>query len=127
MLLLLFPLQKEVITMNKSLRELFTAVLVLFVILGISSTIITSIKANALNSDPRNRRALYHEFGAPRGAILTSDGTVIVKSEPSKDAFVYQRQYSNGLVYAPVTGCFSISQRADRGIEASRNSLFSGE
>lgn len=113
--------------MNKSLIELFTAVLVLFVILGISSTIITSIKANALNSDPRNRRALYHEFGAPRGAILTSDGTVIAKSEPSKDAFVYQRQYSNGLVYAPVTGYFSISQRADRGIEASRNSLLSGE
>ena len=113
--------------MNKSLRELFTAVLVLFVILGISSTIITSITANALNADPRNRRALYHEFGAPRGSILTSDGTVIAKSDPSKDAFVYQRQYSNGPVYAPVTGYFSISQRADRGIEASRNSLLSGE
>ena len=113
--------------MNKCLRELFTAVIVLFIILGISSTIITSINANALNADPRNRRALYHEFGAPRGAILTSDGTVIAKSEPSKDAFVYQRQYSNGAVYAPITGYFSISQRADRGIEASRNSLLSGE
>lgn len=113
--------------MNKSLRELFTAVVVLFIILGISSTIITAIHANALNADPRNRRALYHEFGAPRGAILTADGTVIAKSDPSKDAFVYQRQYANGPVYAPITGYFSISQRADRGIEASRNSLLSGE
>lgn len=113
--------------MNKSLKELFIAVVILFVVLGISSTVITSINANALNADPRNRRALYHEFGAPRGAILTSDGAVIAKSDTSKDAFVYQRKYSNGPVYAPVTGYFSISQRADRGIEASRNSLLSGE
>ena len=113
--------------MNKSLRELFVAVLILFIILGISSTVITSINANALNADPRNRRALYHEFGAPRGSILTADGTVIAKSDPSKDAFVYQRHYANGPVYAPITGYFSISQRADRGIEASRNSLLSGE
>lgn len=113
--------------MNKSLKELFIAVLVLFVVLGISSTIITSINANALNADPRNRRALYHEFGSPRGAILTSDGIVIAKSDSSKDAFVYQRKYSNGPVYSPITGYFSISQRADRGIEASRNSLLSGE
>ena len=49
--------------MNKCLKEIFTAVIILFVILCVSSTYITSIKANELNSDPRNRRALYHEFG----------------------------------------------------------------
>lgn len=113
--------------MNKCLKELFTAVIILFVILCVSSTYITSIKANELNSDPRNRRALYHEFGSPRGAILASDGTVLAKSDPSKDAFVYQRSYFNGEVYAPITGYYSISQRADRGIEASRNELLSGQ
>lgn len=113
--------------MNKCLKQLFSAVIVLFVVLCISSTYITSIKANELNSDPRNRRALYHEFGAPRGAILASDGTVLAKSDPSKDAFVYQRSYFNGPAYAPITGYYSISQRADRGIEASRNQLLSGE
>ncbi|RBP97800.1 penicillin-binding protein [Bifidobacterium aemilianum] len=113
--------------MNKSLRQLFTAVIVLFTILGMSSSIITAISANKLNNDPRNRRALYHEFGAPRGSILASDGTVIAKSDPINDAFEYQRSYSNGELYAPVTGFFSISQRADRGIEASRNELLSGQ
>lgn len=117
----------EVKVMNKCLKELFTAVIILFVILCVSSTYITSIKANELNSDPRNRRALYHEFGSPRGAILASDGTVLAKSDPSKDAFVYQRSYFNGEVYAPITGYYSISQRADRGIEASRNELLSGK
>ena len=113
--------------MNKCLKQLFITVVILFVILGISSMMMTSIRAKALNSDPRNRRALYNEFGAPRGPILASDGTVLAKSEPSKDAFAYQRYYPEGNLYAPITGYFSISQRADRGIEASRNEFLSGE
>ena len=40
--------------MNKSLRQLFTIVVALFVILGMSTTIITAIRANQLNNDPRN-------------------------------------------------------------------------
>ena len=67
--------------MNKSLRQLFTIVIILFVILGMSTTIITAIRANQLNQDPRNTRALYHEYGAPRGSILASDGSVIAKSD----------------------------------------------
>ncbi|MDF7665939.1 penicillin-binding transpeptidase domain-containing protein [Bifidobacterium sp. ESL0745] len=113
--------------MNKYLRQLFTAVIVLFTILGLSSTMITAIRANKLNNDPRNQRGLYHEFNAPRGSILASDGTVMAKSDPVNDPFAYQRSYSNGPLYAPVTGYFSISQRADRGIEDSRNKLLTGE
>ena len=44
--------------MNKMLRQLFVAVIVLFTILGLSSSIITAIRANELNADPRNVRAL---------------------------------------------------------------------
>lgn len=113
--------------MNKMLRQLFTAVIVLFTVLGLSTTIITAIRATALNADTRNSRSLYHEFGAPRGAILAADGTVLAQSTATNDAFKYQRGYTNGALYAPVTGFFSISQRADRGIEASRNSLLSGQ
>ncbi|NEG95576.1 penicillin-binding protein [Bifidobacterium primatium] len=113
--------------MNTSLRQLFTAVIVLFAVLGLSTTRLMTIQANSLNADPRNVRALYHEYGAPRGSILASDGTVLAKSEKTDDAFSYQRSYSNGAVYAPVTGYFSVTTRADRGIEASRNTLLTGE
>ena len=75
--------------MNKYLRQLFTAVVALFVILGLSSTIIMAVRANALNNDPRNARSLYHQLGAYRGAILASDGTVMAKSEPVNDASYY--------------------------------------
>ena len=61
--------------MNKSLRQLFTIVVALFVILGMSTTIIMAIRANQLTNDARNVRALYHEYGAPRGSILAADGS----------------------------------------------------
>ena len=88
--------------MNKSLRQLFTIVVALFVILGMSTTIIMAIRANQLTNDARNVRALYHEYGAPRGSILAADGSVIAKSDPSNDSFSYQRSYSAGELYAPV-------------------------
>ena len=60
--------------MNKSLRQLFTIVVALFVILGMSTTIIMAIRAYQLTIDARNVRALYHEYGSPRGSILAADG-----------------------------------------------------
>ena len=113
--------------MNKALRQLFNAVIVLFVILGLSSSIIMVIRAGSLNSDPRNLRALYHEYAAPRGAILTSDGAVMAQSDPINDSFQYQRHYHKGAVYSPITGYYSITSPADRGIEASRDRLLSGQ
>ena len=113
--------------MNKTLRQLFTAVIVLFVILGISSSIIMVNRANRLSHDSRNTRALYQTYGAPRGSILASDGTIIAKSDPVNDSFSYQRSYPQGDIYAPITGYFSIAQNADRGIEASENELLTGE
>ncbi|RBP99620.1 peptidoglycan D,D-transpeptidase FtsI family protein [Bifidobacterium xylocopae] len=113
--------------MNKSLRQLFTAVIALFVILGLSSTTIMGIRANTLNEDPRNTRALYVEYGAPRGAILASDGTILAHSDPINDSYQYQRKYTAGSLYAPVTGYYSITNRTDRGVESSRNQLLSGQ
>ena len=113
--------------MNKSLRQLFTAVIALFVVLGLSTTWITAIRAKELNSDARNRRSLYAEYGTPRGSILASDGTVIAESTPVTDSFKYQRVYTDGPTYAAITGYYSITSRSDRGIEASRNALLSGQ
>ena len=116
--------------MNKSLRQLFTAVLVLFVILGISSSVFTAVVDNNLNADSRNARSIYRTYGTPRGAILTSDGTVMAQSVGTSDSFKYQRQYSNGPLYAPITGYFSITHGTgptSNGIESSRNDLLSGQ
>lgn len=112
--------------MNRNLRQLFTAVIILFVILGISTSLISVVRAGSLNTDSRNIRSLYQQYDAPRGSILASNGTVLAKSEPSDDSFAYQRTYSAGPEYAPVTGYFSVTQPADRGLEASENDLLTG-
>ncbi|NEG70588.1 peptidoglycan D,D-transpeptidase FtsI family protein [Bifidobacterium choloepi] len=113
--------------MNRNLRQIFTAVIVLFVVLGIAASLIMVVNANKLDNDSRNVRALYEQYDSPRGSILASDGTVIAKSDPSDDSFQYQRSYSSGDLYAAVTGYFSVTSNADRGIEASRNSLLTGD
>lgn len=113
--------------MNKSLRHLFYVIVVLFVLLGLSSSMIQAVFATKLDADPRNSRSLYAQFSVPRGSILASDGTVIARSDAVNDPFSYQRVYTNGAVYAPVTGFYSITVNADRGIESSRNSLLSGQ
>ncbi|TCD54349.1 penicillin-binding protein 2 [Alloscardovia theropitheci] len=113
--------------MNRTLRHIFYVIIALFTLLGISSSILTVIRSESLNSDTRNTRALYHEYAQPRGSILASDGTELARSTESNDIFSYQRSYASGPVYAPVTGYFSVTVRADRGIEASRNSQLSGQ
>ncbi|WP_418969243.1 peptidoglycan D,D-transpeptidase FtsI family protein [Alloscardovia omnicolens] len=113
--------------MNRTVRHIYYVVVALFVVLGISCSILMVARSEALNSDPRNMRALYHEYAQPRGSILASDGSVLASSTESQDIFKYQRAYSNGPVYAPVTGYFSVSVRADRGIEASRNAQLTGD
>lgn len=113
--------------MNRSLRHIFYVVISLFVILGLSSSILMVLSADRLNSDTRNIRGLYNEYTRPRGSILASDGTVLASSKPSHDVFHYQRTYNQGKIYSPVTGYFSVTARADRGIEASRNMQLSGQ
>lgn len=113
--------------MNRTVRHIYYVVISLFVVLGISSSILMVVRSEALNADPRNTRALYHEYAQPRGSILASDGSVLSSSAESQDIFKYQRSYSNGPVYAPVTGYFSVSVRADRGLEASRNIQLTGD
>lgn len=113
--------------MNRSLHQLYVSILALFLVLGLSTTIFMVVRANELNNDSRNTRALYHEYAVPRGAITASDGTVLAQSTRSNDAFQYNRVYSNGPLYAPVTGYFSVVSRAGKGIESSENQLLTGQ
>lgn len=112
--------------MNRSLRQLFIAVITLFAIIIASTLWWTVFDAGSLNKDPRNTRAFYHELSEPRGEILAANGTVLAESVKDNDTFKYQRKYSNGPLYAPITGFFSVATRANVGLEASENQLLSG-
>jgi penicillin-binding protein A len=111
--------------MNRQLRRVGTVVLLMFIALLCSTTIIQVFSADQLRADPRNIRTLDDSYSAERGEILDADGNVLAKSVPSNDVYKYQRVYTNPEVYADVTGYFTFNQ-ANPGIEGALNSYLSG-
>ena len=113
--------------MNRALRRISIAVLVMFVLLIVNVNYLQGFDTASLASKPGNSRAFYAAQNQyQRGSIVTSDGKVIAASRLSSgnDSIKYQRYYPSGPEYAPVTGYYTIFGAT--GIEAAKNSLLSG-
>jgi peptidoglycan glycosyltransferase len=110
--------------MNKELKRVSIVVLLMFLSLFLSSTVIQVVAADDLKADGRNARTLYASYSAERGPILV-DGQEIARSVPVDDEFKFQRQYVNGPLYAPVTGYLTLNQ-GNTGIESALNTYLSG-
>lgn len=111
--------------MNRELKRVSVLALAMFLTLLVSSTIIQFVQADSLAADPRNSRTLYESFSVERGPILVN-GEPIAFSEPSNDFYRFQRVYSNGPLYAPVTGYIPVNGEAT-GLERSLNDYLSGQ
>jgi peptidoglycan glycosyltransferase len=112
---------------NRALRRISIAVLVMFVLLLINVNYLQGFAPTSLASKPGNSRAFYAAQNQyERGSIVTSDGVTIAASKPDNngDGFKYQRYYPVGPEYAPLTGYDTIFSQT--GIEAAENSLLSG-
>ena len=114
--------------MNRALRRISIAVLVMFVLLLINVNYLQGLEPASLASKPGNSRAFYAAQNQyQRGSIVTSDGKTIAVSTLSSnanDSIKYQRHYPFGPSYAPVTGYDTLYSQT--GIEAAENSLLSG-
>jgi len=111
--------------MNRELKRVSVLALAMFLTLLVASTIIQFVSADSLAADPRNSRTLYESYSVERGPILVK-GDPIAYSEPSKDFYRFQRVYSNGPLYAPVTGYIPVNGEAT-GLERSLNDYLSGQ
>ncbi len=114
--------------MNRALRRISIAVLVMFVLLLINVNYLQGFEPASLATEPGNSRAFYAAQNQyQRGSIVTSDGVTIAASKPSSsstDSIKYQRYYPLGPAYAPVTGYETLFSQT--GIEGAENSLLSG-
>lgn len=110
--------------MNPPIRRLSVLSFLMFLTLMLAVTWTQFVQADSLNSDPRNTRALYREYGTFRGPIVV-DGEAIVYSVPVDDYFSYQRIYVDGPLYAPVTGYYSVVY-GRTGIEQAEDALLDG-
>ncbi|MFZ4894331.1 peptidoglycan D,D-transpeptidase FtsI family protein [Plantibacter sp. Mn2098] len=111
--------------MNRQVSRVSLVVLAMFLALFGSTTVIQMFQADSLRADGRNTRSLYESYQTERGPILLSDGSTIASSVPSNDQFNFQRVYSNGPLYADVTGFFNPTQGSS-GIEQATNDYLSG-
>jgi penicillin-binding protein A len=109
---------------NKELRRVSLVVVLMFTTLFLSTSIIQVFAVDSLASDGRNVRVLYDSFSTERGPILV-DGVAVAESVPVDDAYSYLRVYSNGPLYAPVTGYLTLNQ-GNTGVEDAMNTYLSG-
>ncbi len=118
--------------MNRSLRRLSIACLVMFVLLLGWVNFLQAFRVNSLASEPGNSRVFSQQFKNQRGEIIAGGGgqqQVIAESKLVKGG-IYQRFYTHGKVYAPVTGYDSIlgstSPFGLTGIEQTENKFLAG-
>jgi peptidoglycan glycosyltransferase len=111
--------------MNRSLRRVALAALVMFLALLVNANVVQVGEANALKNNAHNSRVLLSEYSHKRGPIVVA-GSSVALSKPTNDAYKYQRFYPSGPVYAPVTGYYSLVYDST-GIESAENDILSGD
>ena len=111
--------------MNRQVRRVGIAVVVCFLALFVQLNYLQVFSAHSLANNPRNVRAVLRDYSQPRGAILTSDGVVVARSEPIKDEFERLRTYPTGPLFGHVSGFFSFTLGASA-VEDAYNSDLSG-
>ncbi len=110
--------------MNRAVRRISIAALVMFVLLLANVNYLQAFEAGSLTNKPGNSRAFTAQFQYQRGDITTSDGKVVAQSKSVGGIYKYQREYPLGPEYAPVTGFDALY--GSSGIEAAENSYLTG-
>ncbi|MDQ3406311.1 MAG: penicillin-binding protein 2 [Actinomycetota bacterium] len=115
--------------MNTPLRRVGLAMLGMIILLLANATYIQIIKADDYRKDARNQRVLLEEYSRERGKIIarTPNGQIqmLATVSPTNDRLRYLRQYTNGPLYAPVTGYYSVRYGAG-GLERAEDEILNG-
>jgi len=119
--------------MNRSIKRVSLAVLVMFVVLLVNVNYLQAVQAPSLANRPLNDRAEYEQNQIQRGNIVTADGVTIATSVPAASGglFKWQRVYPGKAAYAQVTGFDSIFTQAQApnyatAVERAENALLTG-
>lgn len=112
--------------MNHQIRRLFIVILSMFALLGLGVTNTQFIQAPSLNADSRNERTILHSTEIDRGPIIVA-GNAVASSTKIEDSQRFQRSYSNGPLYAGVTGYFSASFSQATGLEHAAENILDGK
>jgi penicillin-binding protein A len=111
-------------SLTGTIRRLTVFVALLFLALLVNINIVQVGRAGSLANGPGNSRALIQDYKVDRGSIIVG-GQQVAYSKATNGTLEYQRVYSDGPVFAPATGFFSITYGLT-GIERRENAVLSG-
>lgn len=114
--------------MNRALKRLSIAILVMFLLLMVNLNYLQGFNTTALSQIPYNTRTIAAQNEYQRGEITTADGQIMAVSKAdSGSSYSWQRSYPNGPLYSPITGWYSLAAGTSTGLENQYNSLLSGQ
>jgi peptidoglycan glycosyltransferase len=116
--------------MNRPLRRVAFAVLLMFGALLLNVNYVQVVRGPAYADDPRNSRVLLRAYEQERGPISVLAGGAqqpIASSTDTGGRLRYLRQYASGPDYAHVTGFVSLVYGTPQGVERSEDDLLTGD
>ena len=112
--------------MNKPIRRVAIFCMLLILALMVRINWIQGVKGEAYASDKNNKRVTYDRYAYPRGNIFLANGKPMTKSLfVDGYRYKYQRAWTNGELYAPVTG-YSSQTAGTTQLEALEDDFLSG-
>ncbi|MFC5800641.1 peptidoglycan D,D-transpeptidase FtsI family protein [Streptomyces formicae] len=90
--------------MNKTIRRAAVFSLLLVLALLLRATWVQAYEAEALADDQHNRRNTIAQYAQPLGDIVVAGSPVTGSKRTEGSDLAYKRTYTDGELYAPVTG-----------------------
>ncbi|WP_053753874.1 peptidoglycan D,D-transpeptidase FtsI family protein [Streptomyces sp. MMG1533] len=111
--------------MNKPLRRIAIFCGLLVLALLVRDNWVQYVQADELKSDKDNRRVIIERYATPRGDIIVDGKSITGSKETSGSDFKYKRTYTNGPMWAPVTGYASQAFGANQ-LESIEDGILTG-
>ncbi|MFJ1645054.1 penicillin-binding transpeptidase domain-containing protein [Streptomyces sp. NPDC088258] len=90
--------------MNKTIRHTAVICLALVLALMVRASWVQVYEAKALADDTYNRRNIIAQYAQPQGDIVVAGSPVTGSAKTDSGDLAYKRTYTDGALYAPVTG-----------------------
>lgn len=110
--------------MTRCIRHAAVFCALLLLALLVNAARVQVVQSRAYDDNSANRRATIARYGQPRGDILV-DGRPVTGSRDTGEQLRYERTYTDGPLYAPVTG-FASQEYGTTLLEHSEDGVLSG-
>ncbi|MFD8043249.1 penicillin-binding transpeptidase domain-containing protein [Streptomyces chartreusis] len=110
--------------MTRHIRHAAFFCALLLVALLVNAARIQVVEAPSYDDNIANRRTTISRYGQPRGDILV-DGDAVTGSHDTGEHLRYERTYTNGPMYAPVTG-FASQEYGTTFLEHAQDGVLAG-